>query len=215
MRIFKHCIVFAAIIAMIAGIAAMLPTQAQAQAQATGNTEVRVVVPPVLILYYYSQLTVTLSATDLLPGGNDAIDMGAAAVTLTGWTGDAGMTPTPPAVFNGAQLVTITNAWGFWGVGNQSLDADISGGAGEALELELGGAAAATSVIDLSNFQLQYTPSALGPAISLKGLPKGFDNGAVRTGDLLFEVNLSKVTDIGTFSDADANPQFTITLAYN
>ena len=213
MRKFKQCTVFVAILAIIASIAAMLPTQAQAQA--TGDTEVRVVVPPILILYYYSQLTVTLSATDLLPGGNDAIDMGAAAVTLTGWTADAGMTPTPPAVFSAAQTVTITNAWGFWGVGNQSLDADIAGGAGEALELELGGAGAATSVIDLSNFQLQYAPSALGPASTLAGLPKGFDGGAVRTGDLLFNIDLSQVTDTGTFSDAEANPQFTITLAYN
>ena len=213
MRIFKHCIVFAAIIAMLAGIAAMLPTQAQAQ-QATGNTEVRVVVPPVLILYYYSQLTVTLNASDLLPGGVDAIDMLAQSVTLTGWTGDAGMTPTPPAVLSGAQLVTITNAWGFWGVGNDSLDAEIAQGTGEALELELNGDAAATSVVGVDKFQLQYTPSALGPAATLAGLPKGFDGGAVRTGDLLFEVNLSKVTNTGTFSDADANPQFTITLAY-
>ena len=211
MRLFKQYTVLVAIIAIVA---AMLPTQAQAQAQATGDTKVRVVVPPVLILYYYSELTVTLNAADLLPGGVNAIDMFAQSVALTGWTGDAGMTPTPPAVLSGAQPVTITNAWGFWGVGNNSLDAVIAQGTGEALELELNGDAAATSVVGVDKFQLQYTPSALGPAISLKGLPKGFDNGAVRTGDLLFEVNLSKVTNTGTFSDADANPQFTITLAY-
>jgi hypothetical protein len=204
------------IIAVLSLAYAMVPTSAQAQA--VGQTEVRVVVPPLLILYYYSVLEVTLSADDItlilagVAGSPQAIDpLGGAtkSVALTGWAADADIATDVGALGAlGTQTATITNAWGYFAVGNPAnpLRATLAeNGAASALTLE--GTNGGT--IDLSNFQIQSGAVTWGT--TLNGLTKG---GGVRTGDLRFDMDLSNIVDAGTYQDSGPVWQFQITLEY-
>jgi hypothetical protein len=195
------------IIALLCFVYALFPTAAQAQA--VGDTEVRVVVPPVLILYYFSVLEVTLTTNDLIgiAGTYNSVDEGTASVTLNGWTADAAISPTAPNPFTANQTITITNAWGYFGVGNPAdqLRATITGsGVASALTLESG-----TGTIDLSNFQIQS--GGVGWAAALQPLPKG---GGIRYGDLQFDIDLSNADVAGTYADSGGNTQFSISLEY-
>jgi len=201
MRTFKQYTVFAAIAVIITLVAALLPIQAQAQA--VGNTEVRVVVPPVLILYYYSVLIVELDPTAI--NAEQAVDRGTANVTLTPWTADAAITTGTPAGTLTNGTATIQNAWGYWAVGgSRNMQAVVTEGAAAALSLELG-----TGSVVLSNFSLTHG-AASGATIAFAG-PATAGTGA---GDLQFDVDLSNVADAGTYQDNANGPQFTIALTY-
>jgi hypothetical protein len=184
-----------------------------AQAQATGQTEVQVVVPPILILYYYSVLEVTLSADDittiLTGAATQAVDVGSKSVALTGWAADADIATDIGAIGAlGTQTATNTNAWGYFAVGNpaNTLRATLTeNGAASALTLE--GTNGGT--IDLSTFQIQSGAVTWGT--TLNGLTKG---GGVQTGDLRFDMDLSNIVDAGTYQDSTPVWQFQITLEY-
>ena len=106
-------------IALVA-VAAIFGAVQPAAAQVTGTTAVSIDLSPLVILYYYSDLTVNLTSADLTTalGVTAQQDRGATSVAPTGVAGSLtgtldptlGNTPGAPALLAALPL-TINNAW--------------------------------------------------------------------------------------------------------
>ncbi len=196
-RIARSCLV-------VGSVAATLGMAPQSYA-ASGTTSIDIDFPPLLILYYYNSIPITVDAASFATAtGMDApagcttdapgveCDVGAATPTLTSALGqitaDADVIGDAPA----ANLTTtisfdINNAWGVRSLvgGAGTLDATISQGAGDfvagSATSDLAGSAGVTSSLTLTAGQ--------------------------NVGDLQFDVDLTALAD-----PASANDTITITV---
>jgi hypothetical protein len=191
---------------IVAAVLALMPSPALAQA--VGETEIRVVIPPVIGLTYFSLMEITLSDTDIGLNATQAFDAGTATLTTAGWSADAAITaqtPTLGTLTNGT--VTIENAWGWWATGgNRNLRATVTQGAAAALTLENAGG----GTMALSNFRIQTGAAGWGASITWSKTG-GATSGR---GDLSFDLDLSGAVSDGLYSDSANGPQFTISLTY-
>lgn len=187
--------------ALAASLAAVLGLAAAPSAMAdtaTGNTQFTVKLSPVTLLYYYSQINLTLDSTAMLAvaGGSPGT---IAATALTATSGNvaggavslsAGITPSAVAGINAVGL-DITNAWAVRSVttptsGKTSVTVAFSGGPTATLT----GAVDTTSTIGLSNAGTNVAPFT------------GTGLGGVQLGDIKMNMNLSNAKTADTYGTA-------------
>ena len=194
-----------ALVALLGFACTLVPSSAQAQA--TGQTKMRITFPPFAILWYYSQLNITLSTSDLVTAlgtGAEAVDEGSKDVTLSTWGADAAMSPAALTGL-GNQTVTIQNAWYYVAMSSatSTLKADITAGAD--LTLENGAATVA-----LSNFKIQSGGS--GYVASIDPLNEvGF---VLTPGDLQFTMDLTNASAAGNYENGVGSWEYQISLSY-
>lgn len=161
----------------------------QAQAQAIGQTAVSINFPDIVILNYFSDLTLNFTAGAITAetpvdegSASPSADLAATAsfdANVDGTTGG----PTIPSTV----AVTISNAWAIRGI---STDGDIT----VAGTLDTASATSGTSTATASALTVQS--GALGPAASISVPAPGF---ATRTrGDVVFSLDISGVTTAET-----------------
>ena len=187
--------------ALAASLAAVLGLAATPSAMAdtaTGNTLFTVKLQPVTLLYYYSQIDLTLDSTAMLAvaGGSPAA-LAATALTATSSnvTGSAvslsaSIKPSAVAGISAVDL-DITNAWAVRSVttatsGNTTVTVAFSGGSPATLT----GAVDTTSSIVLSS-----------PGTSVKPFT-GTGLGGVQLGDIKMNMDLSNAKSADTYGTA-------------
>lgn len=120
----------------------------QSSFAASGDTEVEITFPPLIILYYYSSIQITVTAADF----SDALGLGALGcsdasapglscdlgsptnLTVTGWNGgtsvmevDADITTDDPGALDSVISFDINNAWAVRALASGNLDATVTG----------------------------------------------------------------------------------------
>lgn len=190
-------------------LSAGAPTDARAQAN--GQIGVSIGFPPLIILYYFSNLDVTITeaalASYLTNGAGPAFDEGNVSVTLTHTAGtsfdeqDAAISPAPLSGSMTDAFVVIRNAWAVRSVGRaaggdtqvsmQSIDtATLSGSAGGTMNMD---GVAVRLAGDTGTGALNVTWAPLGVSTP-------------QFGDVVIELDMSNATTEGTYSGG----QFTI-----
>ncbi len=178
-------------------LAALLPATASAQATANGTMAVDINLPNLIILYYYSDVTVNIDATDLV-NGTGGVDLG--DVTGTGGlTADLGITnPTLDSPLSNLSDVTLTleNAWavrslsttGNVSVSLQSDQASLPGASGSIGINDV-------TVIDADSNSVTSTGPTTAASISIQS--PGLVNAAV--GDFAMGLDLTSTRSSGTY----------------
>lgn len=197
-------------IVLLAGFAVLL-ISSPAQSQAVGNVQVKVNVPGVLQLRYYSELTINVSATDfaqLVFGGSEGAD-DAGAVAVDSWSGDAAINAIALGGSN-AETQAIQNAWMVRAVGNphtgNNLRVEVVLNAGT-LTNTVG---AGLGTLDITSVQTQLNGGA-GFAGSVDFTSAG--PGNPQYGDIQIGLDFSNASHAGTYENTTAH-QFTITASH-
>ncbi len=179
------------------------------EAQVTGTGKVNVSIPAVLVLSYYSQINVTLSAADMRTAigwpASGLIDEGTIAAAPVGWAADLNI-PSPMTGISPAanQLLTLTEAWAVRAIGNSGNSIQVATAVGN--QANLTNVDGGTIVINDVNTRLSGVG---GYGNSVTFVPTG--PGSQQNGDMQFDLNLSGATRAGTYQDAGATYQFSIT----
>jgi hypothetical protein len=175
-----------------------------AEAQASGTVSIDIDYPPLVILWYYSDLNINIPTASLagvmIGGTGDTAVPDATAPTLTwgaGLTADAGMTAGDAPISVGdltSVALTITNVWAVRSVGpataTTDVSADFSGGTDNATLTGPG-----TDTITINS--IAANPNSFSPT--------GF--GGIQVGALEFDLDLSSADTSGAYTGG----QFTIT----
>lgn len=189
--------------ALAAGLAtvlglAMTPTPAAA-ATATGNTVFKVILQPVTLLYYYSEIDLTIPSSALLtlaggaPAnlGVKAVNGSAASSTLTA---DALITPGTPSALSNVSL-TMNNVWAVRsittpGAGNTTVSVSFVSGTPTPTATLTGATSGSTATIALS-----------GLATSPSPFP-GTGFGTPKYGNVSMNMDLSNASTADTYQGA-------------
>jgi hypothetical protein len=225
-----------AVAAALAVVLTLAPAPA-AHAQATGTTDFDVILEPLCILFYYSEIDVTLSAATISDLLTDATvtagtttngvahfqaDEGAAAVTATAGTDFDATLPTPGDLAAGVDLtdldLNILNCWAVRCIASTTSDTyDI--------EIQRGDGVAAPGTITLTEPTNSDTIDIIDSGIRNSGgggytaeaTPLTNTVSGLATpdlGDCLLSLDMSAANTGGTYTSA-ANTDFTITLTHN
>ncbi len=190
----------AASLAMALGMA-LAPTPAAADT-ATGSTTFKVILQPTTLLYYYSEvdLTIPQSALLALAGGNPAA-LGTQALSASGTATTLSATLTSPAgaVAGGisSAALTLSNFWAVRsittpGSGNTTVSVAFSGSGSTATAATLKGATTgSTATIGLSGLA---TSNGTFAGTGLGGTPQ--------TGSVSMNMNLSNASTADTYQGA-------------
>jgi len=188
-------------IAAAALIAATIPA-APAAAQVSGQTNISIDFPPLIILYYYGTMNITLTAADLegvFSGGTNPVNRGIASSTN-------GLSPNlnidaSLASPGGTATATLdlVNSWAVRAIATsaQSIQVGITI---DTATLTLSG----SDQITMSNGQVcQNGGASCGATTSFA--PTGLGNAEI--GDIMLDLDFTNATHSGTYSGG----QFTIT----
>ena len=167
-----------------------------AHAQASGTVSIDIDFPPLVILYYYGSLTVSIPDTvlndtlfagdidvDLVPSGTQAVTVG------TGMDGDASisvpaLTPSPTSV-----PMIVSNSWAVRSVGSSTQNTVVT-------------VTPVDSILDNGSAQLAFNSVGLrlgaqtGASVSFT--PVGLGTPVI--GDLTFDMDLSAASFSGTYT---------------
>lgn len=178
---------------VLVAAATMFGAVQSAQAQATGSTAVSVNVNGIVILYYYSNVNVTLPSTLL---GPSAVSAGTATNTATAVPGGAEATLTNPTsatpVTLGAVNLDILNAWSVRALNTASANSQVTI-SGTADTLTAGG----TNVITIAGRQVRATSSSFGAS---SVFPSAGTFITPQTGDVRLVLDMTAVSAIGNFT---------------
>ena len=221
---------------LVAGLC-FLVSAPPAQAQATGTTDLDIILEPLCILFYYSEIDVTLSAavmSDLitdatLTAGTTAngvahfqADEGTAAVTATAGTDLDATLPTPGALAGGLDLtaldLNILNCAAvrcLASTTSSTYDIEIQRGDGVAAPADI------TLTEPTNSDTIVITDSGIrnsgGGAFNAEATPITNTVGGLANADLVdcqVTLDLSDADTGGTYSSA-AGTDFTVTLTHN
>lgn len=174
--------------------------------QATGNMNISIDVPPVVILWYYGDVNVDISAADLAgvlvsgASGDSSVDLGA-AVDLPAFSPDLSISPT----LNGdptSLALDLRNSWAVLSVGR-------AGGGSTEVSVTLANdtlTGPAGNSLVLSNLRAQ-SPNSGGAGATITFPPTGLRLTARESGDLLMDLDLSNAGLEGAYTGG----QITIT----
>lgn len=162
----------------------------------TGNTVFKIILQPTTVLYYYSEIDLTIPSAALatLAGSGSAklvaTTVTGSAPTSSTVTADAKISPTAPSLSNVA--LTLSNAWGVYSItspGNTTtVSVAFAGTTPNAATLT--GGTAGSGTIDLSN-----------PGTSVKPF-SGTGFGSAQVGDVTMNMDLSKAAAADTYAGA-------------
>ena len=190
--------------ALAASLAAVLGLAAAPSAMAdtaTGNTTFKVILQPTTLLYYYSEvdLTVPQSALLALAGGSPA-GLGAQALTASGSSSTLSASLTSPAgaVAGGisSAALTLSNFWAVRSIttpssGNTTVSVSFSSTGTSTGATLTGTTSGSTATIGLSSLA---TTSGSFTGTGLGGTPK--------TGNVTMNLNLSNASTADTYAGA-------------
>lgn len=187
------------ILAVIGLLATVVP--GSAFAQATGQTDVDINFPNIVILNYPATLSIDFAATDPLEEANDEGALTPAAVTLASpATIAAGLTPTVGTLnIPDTTAVTVEEVWAVRGL---STDGDIT----VAAAIDTADATSGASTATMSNLQVS-DGSSTGASIDVPSPGFALSNAVV--GDITFDLDISGVTVAGVHTGI----QYTITAS--
>lgn len=193
---------------IVVAVVALLMAAAPATAQVTGQTDISIDFPPLIILYYYSDVTVTISASDLagfvISGwdGTSAIDQG--SQTGSGFEPDL----TVPTATDGslsAALLALRNMWGIRAVGDNG-DITVSTALVTGSETLTGSNGGTITMGDTIGLRLSGDTGAGVTPVDFT--PQGL--GTVQFGDVVIPLNLQDAAQGGLYQGG----QFTISADY-
>ncbi len=187
--------------ALIGLIALMMISLAPStlMAQASGNTSVDITLPNIVILHYFSSVSLTvdqIALENFLTGGGNSIDEGAVGpIPLTGspLTGNLAIVPSALTGDPSSVGVTLQNAWAIRSIGTSGNNTTVAIAAG-ATSLTAG----TGETLDLSAFQVS---NGGAPAASISFPHPGLVNPEL--GDVLFTMDLTNATVSGNYSGGD------------
>jgi hypothetical protein len=189
------------IIALVGFACTLVPSSVQAQA--SGASDLDITLPDIVVLHYFSDIDIDISAAALgtflygTASGEIAINEGTAAPAAGGFTQDLTMTATAPTGDPSAVDLTLQNAWAvssvrLWGAGAQTevrisiTDATLTHGAsGDTITISSG----------------EVSSGGLGPAASIQFDPTGLFTP--RYGDVTLELDLTNATWGGVYEDGE------------
>ncbi len=190
---------------------ALLFSASPAQAQAVGNVDVRVTVPSVLQLRYYSELVIHVSENHfagVVFGTTDDTD-DAGSVTVASWDDDAAITASALGSNTGTQIVE--NAWTVKAIGNphagSNLRVTVALNAGAATLTNNAGPGFGT--LQISSVQTRLNGGG-GFAGSVDFTSAG--SGNPQYGDIQLGLDFANASHAGTYENTSAH-QFTITAS--
>lgn len=208
--------------ALALATAACFPSSAFAQA----NVDVNITISNgITILYYYSQLDITLNATTLAgllttgctPGtladtyNCDRGNPGGVTATATAGTLTASFTgPTGPAGLNTAAVpLVLSNVWSVRAVGGSSANTtvQISRGANNTLN----NGAAAILINDRYGINTGATAALTGASPQTATFPDP-GLGGLTTGSVSLELDLTNATATGAYSSTAGNVNYVLTV---
>ena len=179
---------------------AVAPTPAAADT-ATGSTTFKVILQPTTLLYYYSEVDLTIPQSALLTlAGGAPTGLGAQAVTASGTSSTLSATLTSPAgaVAGGisSAALTLSNFWAVRsittpGSGNTTVSVAFSGSGSTATTATLTSATSASATIGLSGLA---TTNGTFAGTGLGGTPQ--------TGNVSMNLNLSNAGAADTYQGA-------------
>lgn len=196
----RHTLVRVSLLVCLIG-ALVAPT---ATAQATGNMNVSVDIPSLVILWYYGDVNVDISAADLAgvlvsgASGNAAVNLGA-ALDQPAFTPDLAINPTLDGDPTSVGL-ELRNTWAVLSIGR-------GGGGGTEVSVTLTNDTLTGPVgntLTLANVRAQ-SPSSGGAGSTINFPPTGFTGR--ETGDVLVDLDLSQASVEGAYTGG----QITIT----
>lgn len=172
-----------------------------AHAQATGQTDVDINFPNIVILNYPSSLTIDFTATDPLEDANDEGSLTPAAVTLASpATIAAGLTPTAGTLnIPNSVAVTVEDVWAVRGLSD---DGDIT----VAATIDTASATNSTSTATISGLEV-VDGATSGASIDVPSPGFALSNAVI--GDITFDLDISGVTVAGIHTGI----QYTITAS--
>lgn len=158
----------------------------------TGTTDVTVTLPKILILHYFSSLTLSFDATDRIfeEGGATpgSVTLGATA------SPDANLTTTNDS-WNGNNVsLTVQNCWAVRGFGTAAVYASSGSST-----LSLAGTSSSIGMSDFSASQDDATSGAGTFADPLEIDLKGIGWSKAKIGDVSFTLDLSSAEDDGNY----------------
>ena len=177
---------------LMAGSLSGLALVSQGAQAATGQVQVDVSFPPLIILYYYDQISVDVSAAQIataagLSGSDSGVEMeaGCDIVTTIGTVGAGSIEASASATTDASGVTNlisfdIDNVWAVRSIATNNLTATLTGTSGE-----------------FTNVSSSLAGANVVP---------GWSFGAGNTGDITFDIDLTTVTDPSSISD-------TITIA--
>jgi len=195
------------VVALLAVVAMLVAPATDARAQATGTVNVSVDFPSLVILYYFSDIDVTITepvlASYLTDGAGDAINESSVAVSASHTSPatlfddfDAAMSPTPLVNSISDVFVPLQNAWAVRSIGRpggtntqvdiQSVTPSLTGSNGGAMNLD----------------GVTLRPSGgvgIGSA-TVSFLPAGLLNPQM--GDIVLELDITGATTEGSYTGA-------------
>jgi hypothetical protein len=151
---------------------------------ASGQTDVTINFPNIIILYYIDALTLNFN-----PAIDQAVNEGGAADTqplATPAAFDAGLTPGSSGI-PGSIAVTVEDVWAVRGI-------TASGQITVNPQIDVANATNGSSTATMSNLQVQS--GTTGPADPISITAPGFGNAVL--GDIVFDLDISGVTSAGS-----------------
>ena len=186
-------------LAIVLGLA-LTPTPAAADT-ATGNTAFKVILKPVTLLYYYSEVDLTIPQNALLTlAGGAPAGLGAQAATASGTSSTLSASLTSPAgaVAGGitSAALTLNNFWAVRSVttpasGSTTVSVSFSSTTASTTATLTGTSAGSTATIGLSGLSTSngsFTGTGLG--------------GTPQTGNVSMNMNLSNASTADTYAGA-------------
>ena len=167
------------------------------QAQVTGTTDIDIDFPPLLILFYYSNVDLTISAANLeavVLSVANPVDRGTHN-TGTSFTTDLAIDSSTN--FNSTVTLTLQNAWAIRSVGNAGTQVQVTVALTDDTLLHSGGGGES---LVLSNIQTTESVGATSGAVvtfAHQGL------GTAVTGDISMDVSLANAGLAGSYEDGE------------
>lgn len=195
---------------LIAGMLTIL-VPVKTQAQEVGNVELIIHTQPVLFLYYYDTLDVTITSAQLAALIGASTNNPEGTATLNAWSDDAAIAPAAVTGNLSSQDIEIQNAWAVRAVGHAGRQVEVSVATTANTTLEHQGGAATGGTIEVNSVAagIGATPTYAGTVAFNSQGPQ-----TPQVGHLQINIDLSAMKQAGQFAEAGGNHQFTITAQH-
>ena len=175
---------------------ALLLFSSSAHAQATGATDIDITLQGIVILHYFTDIDVTMSAAELgayLTGTAGDSSIGEGTASGNGFNPDLAMSPSALTGDPSAALLTLQNSWAVRAIGNSGANTQVSISlTDDTLTHPDGDTITITSAT--------VSSGAVGPGASIQFAPPGLF--IPRRGNVLLTLDLSSATVAGAYADA-------------